>query len=152
MASPLSNASYRAPTGLWRLDRGCVAKVTSTVPIVFAVTADPVGASLVASMARPGGNATGFMAFEDSMSGKWPELLKQIAPAVTRASVLGDSTLPSGCSQLAAIQTAAPSFGKEVSPVDVRDSGEIERAITAFAGFPNGGLIASSTRGVVDSS
>jgi putative tryptophan/tyrosine transport system substrate-binding protein len=126
---------------------GALLKVTRTVPIVFAATADPVGASLVASMARPGGNATGFMAFEDSMSGKWLELLKQIAPGVTRAAVLGDPTLPSGRSQLAAIQTAAPSFGMEVSPVDVRDAGEIERAVTAFAGSPNGGLIASSNPG-----
>ena len=126
---------------------GALLKVTRTVPIVFAVTADPVGASLVASMARPGGNATGFMAFEDSMSGKWLELLKQIAPGVTRAAVLGDPTLPSGRSQLAAIQIAAPSFGMEVRPVDVRDAGEIERAVTAFAGSPNGGLIASSNPG-----
>jgi putative tryptophan/tyrosine transport system substrate-binding protein len=126
---------------------GALLKVTRTVPIVFAATADPVGASLVASMARPGGNATGFMAFEDSMSGKWLELLKQIAPGATRAAVLGDPTLPSGRSQLAAIQTAAPSFGMEVSPVDVRDAGEIERAVTAFAGTPNGGLIGSSNPG-----
>ena len=126
---------------------GALLKVTRTVPIVFAATADPVGASLVASVARPGGNATGFMAFEDSMSGKWLELLKQIAPGVTRAAVLGDPTLPSGRSQLAAIQTAAPSFGMEVSPVDVRDAGEIERAVTAFAGSPNGGLIGSSNPG-----
>ena len=126
---------------------GALLKVTRTVPIVFAVTADPVGASLVASMARPGGNATGFMAFEDSMSGKWLELLKQIAPGVTRAAVLGDPSLPSGRSQLAAIQTAAPSFGMEVSAVDVRDAGEIERAVTAFAGSPNGGLIALANPG-----
>jgi len=126
---------------------GALLKVTRTVPIVFAATADPVGASLVASMARPGGNATGFMAFEDSMSGKWLELLKQIASGATRAAVLGDPTLPSGRSQLAAIQTAAPSFGMEVSPVDVRDAGEIERAVTAFAGTPNGGLIGSSNPG-----
>ena len=122
-------------------------KATRTVPIVFAATADPVGAGLVASVARPDGNATGFMAFEDSMSGKWLELLKQLAPGATRAAVLGDPTLPSGRSQLAAIQTAAPSFGMEVSPVDVRDAGEIERAVTAFAGSPNGGLIASSNPG-----
>ena len=126
---------------------GALLKVTRTVPIVFAATADPVGASLVAIMARPGGNATGFMAFEDSMSGKWLELLKQIAPGVMRAAVLGDPTLPSGRSQLAAIQTAAPSFGMEVNPVDVRDAGEIERAVTAFAGSPNGGLIGSSNPG-----
>src|SRR5579863_1998943 len=126
---------------------GALLKATRTVPIVFAATADPIGAGLVASMARPGGNATGFMNFEDSMSGKWLELLKQIAPGVTRAAVLGDPTLSSGRGQLGAIQTVAPSFGVEVSPVDVRDAGEIERAITEFAGSPNGGLIALSNPG-----
>ena len=123
---------------------GALLKVTRTVPIVFAATADPIGAGLVASMARPGGNATGFMNYEDSMSGKWLELLKQIAPGVTRAAVLGDPTLSSGRGQLGAIQTAAPSFGVEVSPVDVRDAGEIERAVTAFARSSNGGLIVLS--------
>jgi putative ABC transport system substrate-binding protein len=116
-----------------------------------AVTADPLGAGLVASMARPGGNATGFMAFEDSMSGKWLELLKQIAPGVTRAAVLGHPTLSSGRGQLVAIQAAAPLFGMEVSLVDVRDAGKIERAVTEFASSLNGGMIAGEP-GDVDSS
>jgi putative tryptophan/tyrosine transport system substrate-binding protein len=126
---------------------GPLLKATRTVPIVFAAVNDPVGAGLVSSLARPGGNVTGFMSFEDSLSGKWLELLKQIAPGVTRAAVLGDSTLSSGRGQLGAIQTAAPSLGVEVSPIDVRDAGEIERAVTAFARSSNGGLIVLSSPG-----
>jgi putative tryptophan/tyrosine transport system substrate-binding protein len=122
-------------------------QATNTVPIVFANVTDPVGAGYVASLARPGGNATGFMAFEDTMSGKWLELLKQIAPGATRAAVLGDPTLSSGRGQLGAIQTVAPSFGVEVIPLDVRDAGEIERAVTAFARSPNGGLIVLANPG-----
>ena len=124
---------------------GALLNATRTVPIVFAATADPIGAGLVANMARPGGNTTGFMNYEDSISGKWLELLKQIAPGVTRAAVLGDPTLSSGRGQLGAIQTVAPSFGVEVIPVDVRDAGEIERAVTAFARSPNGGLIVTGS-------
>ena len=97
------------------------------------IVADPVGAGFVDSLARPGGNITGFTLFEYGMSGKWLELLKQIAPGVTRAAVIRDPAIAAGIGQLGAIQAAAPSFGVEVSPVNVRDAGEIERAITAFA-------------------
>jgi len=116
-------------------------QATRTVPIVFANVVDPVGAGFVASLARPGGNATGFTLFEYSTSGKWPELLKEIAPRVTRAAVIRDPTQGSGTSQFAVIQAVAPSFGVEVRPVDARDAGEIERGITAFARGSNGGLI-----------
>jgi putative tryptophan/tyrosine transport system substrate-binding protein len=116
---------------------------TRTVPIVFPFAVDPVGAGLVDSLARPGGNATGFMIFEFSMGGKWLELLKQIAPSVTRAAVL--RTQGSGTSQFAAIQTAAPSLRVEVNPINMRDAGEIERAVAAFAHSPNGGLIVTGT-------
>jgi ABC-type uncharacterized transport system substrate-binding protein len=108
------------------------------VPIVFAAVADPVASGFVDSLARPGGNATGFIAYEFSLAGKWLELLKEIAPDITRAAVL---RLGSGTSQLAVIQAVAPSLRVEVSPVNVRDAGEIERAVTAFARSPNGGLI-----------
>ena len=108
-------------------------QATRTVPIVFAGVTDPVGAGFVDSLARPGGNATGFMIFEYSLSGKWLELLKQIAPSVTRAAVLRDPANPAGIGQFGAIQAVAPSLGVEVSPINVRDAGEIERAIAAFA-------------------
>ena len=108
-------------------------QATRTVPIVFAVVIDPVGAGFVASLARPGGNATGFTIFEYGMSGKWLELLKEIAPGVTRAAVLRDAAIASGIGQFASIQAVAPSLGVELSPIDVRDAGEIERAVTAFA-------------------
>jgi putative tryptophan/tyrosine transport system substrate-binding protein len=125
-------------------------QATRTVPIVFALVVDPVGAGFVASLARPGGNATGFTIFEYGMSGKWLELLKEIAPLVTRAAVLRDPAIASGIGQFAAVQAVAPSLGVELSPVDVRDVGEIERAVTAFARANNGGLIvtasASATR------
>jgi putative ABC transport system substrate-binding protein len=114
---------------------------TSTVPIVFPVVSDPVGAGLVDSLARPGGNATGFMTTEYSIGGKWLELLKQIAPGITRAAVLRDAIQGAGTSQFAAIQSVAPSLRVEVSPVNMRDAGEIERAVAAFARSPNGGLI-----------
>jgi putative ABC transport system substrate-binding protein len=120
---------------------GALLQATSTVPIVFPVAVDPVGAGFIDSLARPGGNATGFMLFEYSMGGKWLELLKQIAPNVTRAAVLRDPTQGSGTSMFAAIQTAAPSLRVEVNPVNVRDAGEIERAVAAFGRAPNGGLI-----------
>jgi putative ABC transport system substrate-binding protein len=110
-------------------------QATRTVPIVFPVAGDPVGAGLVESLARPGGNVTGFMNFEYSLGGKWLELLKQIAPSLTRAAVLRDTAQGSGTSMFAAVQTAAPSLRVEVSP------GEIERAVAAFADGPNGGLI-----------
>ena len=125
-------------------------RVTRTLPIVFVTVADPVGAGFVDSLARPGGNTTGFTLFEYSLSGKWLELLKQIAPGVTRVAVLRDPANPAGSTQFAAIQAVAQSLGVEVSPVSVRDAGEIERAVTAFARSANGGLIvtgsASATR------
>jgi putative tryptophan/tyrosine transport system substrate-binding protein len=116
-------------------------QVTHTVPVVFAAVIDPVGAGFVESLARPGRNATGFALFEYGMSGKWLELLKQIAPRVTRAAVLRDSTLAAGIGQLGAIQSVAPSFGVELSPISVRDAPEIERAVTAFARGSSDGLI-----------
>ena len=120
---------------------GPLLQATRTVPIVFPVVGDPVGAGLVNSLARPGGNATGFMIFEYSLAGKWLELLKQIAPGVTRAAVLRDATQGAGTSLFAAIQAVAPALRVEVNPVNMRDAGEIERAVAAFARSPNGGLI-----------
>ena len=120
-------------------------QATNTVPVVFVNVADPVGASFVDSLARPGGNATGFLLYEYSISGKWLELLKQIAPGMTRAAVLRDPATASGIGQFASIQAVAPSLGIEVSPVNVRDASEIERAITAFARAANGGLIVTSS-------
>jgi putative ABC transport system substrate-binding protein len=120
---------------------GSLLKVTSTVPIVFTLTPDPVGAGFVASLARPGGNATGFTQVEYGMSAKFLELLKEIAPRVMRAAVLRDPTIPQGIGQFAVIQAAAPSLSIEVNPIDIRDAGELERAVTAFARLSNGGLI-----------
>ena len=120
-------------------------QATRTVPIVFANVPDPVGAGFVDSLARPGGNVTGFTSFEYGMSGKWLELLKEIAPGVTRAAVLRDPAIPAGIGQFGAIQAVAPSFGVEVSPINVRDAGEIERAVAAFARGPNGGLIVTGS-------
>jgi putative tryptophan/tyrosine transport system substrate-binding protein len=116
-------------------------QLTRTVPIVFTQTPDPVGAGYVETLAHPGGNATGFMNFEYSMGGKLLELLKQIAPGVTRAAVLRDLAIPQGVGQWGAIQTAAPSFGVEVIPISVREAAEIERAVTAFAHSANAGMI-----------
>ena len=123
---------------------GPLLQATRTVPIVFPVVGDPVGAGFVDSLARPGGNATGFMTFEYSISGKWLELLKEIAPGVTRVAVLRDATQGSGTSQFAAIQAVAPSLRVEVNPVNMRDAGEIERAVAAFARSSNGGLIVTA--------
>jgi ABC-type uncharacterized transport system substrate-binding protein len=120
-------------------------RVTRTVPIVFTQVADPVAAGFVESLARPGGNATGFIVFEYGISVKWLELLKEIDPRVTRAAVLRDPAIASGIGQLAAIQGVAPGLGVELRPVDVRDTGEIERAVTAFARSPNGGLIVTAS-------
>jgi len=119
-------------------------QATRTVPVVFTFVADPVGGGIVDSLSRPGGNATGFISLEYSLSGKWPELLKEIAPSVKRAAVLRD-LLSAGIGQFGAIQNAAPSLGIDVSPINVRDAGEIERAVAAFARTPNGGLIVTGS-------
>jgi putative ABC transport system substrate-binding protein len=120
---------------------GALQQPTRTVPIVFVTIIDPVGAGFVESLARPGGNVTGFALYEYTLSGKWLELLKEIAPGVTRAAVLRDPTVGSGTGQYAIIQAVAQSLGVELCPMDVRDPGEIERAVVAFAQVPNGGLI-----------
>ena len=123
---------------------GPLLQATRTVPIVFVNVVDPVGAGFVKSLSRPDGNATGFISFEFGLSGKWLELLKEIAPRVTRVAVIRDP-LTSGTGQFGAIQAVAPSFGVEVSPVDPRDAGEIERAIMAFARSATGGLIVTGS-------
>ena len=120
-------------------------QATRTVPIVFGSVIDPVGAGFVETLARPGGNITGFTVFVYGISPKWLELLKQIAPHVTRAAVLRDPTVASGTGQLGAIQGAAPSFGIELRPIDVRDAGDIERSVVAFARTSNGGLIVTGS-------
>jgi putative ABC transport system substrate-binding protein len=119
-------------------------QATRSVPIVFVQLTDPVGGGFVESLARPGGNTTGFTLFEFSTTGKWLELLKQIAPRVTRAAVVRDYTNPSGLGQFAAIQSAAPSLRVELSPIGMRDASEIERGVKAFARSANGGLIVTS--------
>jgi ABC-type uncharacterized transport system substrate-binding protein len=124
---------------------GPVLQAARTVPIVFVIVPDPVGAGFVDSLARPGGNATGFINFEYSIGAKWLELLKQIAPGVTRAAVLRDPVITAGTGQFGAIQSAAPSLGMEVNPVNVRDASEIERAVAAFARSSNGGLIVTGS-------
>ena len=124
---------------------GPLLQATRTVPIVFPVIVDPVGAGVVESLARPGGNATGFMNFEYSIGGKWLELLKQIAPGVTRVAVLRYAATPSGVGQFGIIQSVAPSLRVEVTPVNMRDAPEIERAVAAFARAPNGGLIVTAS-------
>jgi ABC-type uncharacterized transport system substrate-binding protein len=120
---------------------GLLLQATQTIPVVFVNTADPVGAGFVQSLARPGGNATGFSSFEYSLSGKWIELLKQIAPHVTRVAVFRDPTSASGIGQFAAIQTVAQSLGVELTPLGVRNTDEIERGLAAFARAGNGGMI-----------
>ena len=124
-------------------------KTSGTVPIVFANVTDPVGSSLVATMARPGGNATGFVTTEFGFSAKWLELLKELAPRVTRVAVLRSSAVASQIALFGGIQSVAPALGVELRPIDTRDAGEIERAVAAFAGEPNGGLIAASGSGVL---
>ena len=119
-------------------------QATRTLPIVFVNVIDPVGAGFVASLAQPGGNATGFTIYEYSMSGKWLEMLKEIAPNVKRVAVLRDPALASGIGQFGAVQTVAPSLGVELSPVDVRDAREIDRAVTTFARGSNGGLVVTA--------
>jgi putative ABC transport system substrate-binding protein len=126
---------------------GPLLQATRTVPIVFTTILDPVGAGFVDSLARPGGNATGFIAFEYGLSGKWLELLKQIAPSLTRVAILRDPATAAGIGQFAAIQSVAPSFAVELRPIDVREADEIERAVTAFARSSNGGLIVTAASG-----
>ena len=120
-------------------------KATQTIPIVFAVVPDPMGSGFVQSLSRPGRNATGFMAFEYSLCGKWPELLKEIAPNVTHAAVLRDPTFVAGIGQFAIIKAVAPSVGIEVSPIDLHEPKEIEGDIATFAQSPNGGLILAAS-------
>jgi putative ABC transport system substrate-binding protein len=120
---------------------GPLLQATRTVPVVFTLTPDPVGAGFVTSLARPGGNATGFTQVEYGTSAKFLELLKEVAPRVTRAAVLRDPAIPQGIGQFAVIQSVAPSLRMEVNPVDIRNAGDIERAVTAFAHSSNGGLI-----------
>jgi len=124
-------------------------QTTRTVPIVFVTVIDPVGAGYVESLARPGGNLTGFSLFEYGLSGKWLELLKEIAPGVTRVAVIRDTAVGSGVGQYAIIQAVAPSLGVELRPIDMRDAGEIERAVVAFARVPNSGLIIVGAPSVV---
>jgi putative ABC transport system substrate-binding protein len=120
-------------------------KATQTIPIVFVVVPDPMGSGFVQSLSRPGGNATGFMMFEYTLCGKWPELLKEIAPSATRAAVLRDPTFVAAIRQFAIIQAVAPSVGIEVSPIDLPEQNQIERAIATFAQSPNGGLIVTAS-------
>jgi putative ABC transport system substrate-binding protein len=120
---------------------GPLQRATRTVPIVFAQVPDPVGAGFVDSLARPGGNITGFTPFEYGIGAKWLELLKQITPSVTRVAVIRDAAITAGIGLWGAILSVSPSFGVELRPIDVRDAGEIERAVATFAGSPNGGLI-----------
>jgi putative ABC transport system substrate-binding protein len=124
---------------------GPLLQATRTVPVVFPFAADPVGAGFVDNLARPGGNATGFISFEFSLSGKYLELLKEIAPGVTRVAVLRDAAISTGIGQFGVIQAVAPALRMDVSPINVRDGGEIERTITDFARSPNGGLIVTGS-------
>ncbi len=128
---------------------GPLLRLTRTVPIVFPLATDPVAAGLVESLARPGGNATGFMGFEIGVSAKWLELLKEIAPGVKRAAVLRTLATAAGPGQFGVIQAVAPTHGVELRPIDTRDAGEIERAVVAFASEPNSGLIATTGLGVL---
>ena len=124
---------------------GALLQATRTVPIVFAIVPDPVGSGFVKSLSRPGGNATGFMMFEYSLCGKWPALLKEIAPRTTRAAVLRDPAVPAGIGQFAVIQSVAGSVGLDVLPVDLSDAAELERELAAFAQSANGGLILTAS-------
>jgi putative tryptophan/tyrosine transport system substrate-binding protein len=124
-------------------------EATHTVPIVFTVVVDPMGAGFINKLSRPGGNATGFMEFDYSLSGKWVELLKQVAPGVTQVAVLRDTSSSAGIGQFAVIQAFAPSLGVEVSTINVGDAREMERAVTAFARDPNGGLVVTAAPSTV---
>jgi putative ABC transport system substrate-binding protein len=120
-------------------------QATRTVPIVFTIVTDPLGAGFVNNLARPGGNATGFMLFEYSLSGKWLDLLKQIAPDMRRVAVIRDPEIGAGTGQFAVIQAVAPSLGLEVTAINIRDgAAEMQRAVMAFAGLPNGGLVVTA--------
>ena len=127
-------------------------QVTRAIPIVFAIVADPVGAGYVESLARPGGNVTGFTSFEYALGGKWLELLKEIAPRTTRVAVLRDPAIAAGPAEYGAIQTVAPSLGVELRPIDMRNADEIERGITVFAASSNGGLIITGSAAATTSS
>jgi putative ABC transport system substrate-binding protein len=127
---------------------GALQAATRTVPIVFTLTVDPVGAGRVASLARPGGNMTGFTIFEYGTSAKWLELLKELSPGVRRVAVIRDPDAPGGIGQFAAILAVASSFGVDVSPIDGREAGEIEHAVSEFARLPNGGLIVTTSTAV----
>jgi putative ABC transport system substrate-binding protein len=124
---------------------GPMLQATRSLPVVFVIVPDPVGAGFVDSLARPGGNATGFLMFEYGIAGKWLELLKQVAPDTTRVAVIRDPAITAGIGQWAATQTAAPALGMEAIPVNVRDAGEIERAIAGFAQSPNGAVIVTGS-------
>jgi putative ABC transport system substrate-binding protein len=124
---------------------GPLRQATRAVPIVFVAVPDPVGAGFVAGLARPGGNVTGFTTFEYGISPKWLELLKQLVPGATRVAVVRDPDISAGIGQFGAIQAVAASFGVEINPIGVRDAGEIERDIAAFARLPNGGLIVTGS-------
>jgi putative ABC transport system substrate-binding protein len=124
---------------------GILLQATRTVPVVFTIVPDPVGSGFVDSLAQPGGNATGFMQFEYGLSGKWLELLKEIAPGLTRAIVLWDPAITAGIGRFTIIQSVATSAGVDLKPVNLSDAGEVERAITTFAGVPNGGLIVTAS-------
>jgi putative ABC transport system substrate-binding protein len=124
---------------------GPLQRATRSVPIVFALVPDPVGAGFVDSLARPGANITGFTAYEYGIGAKWLELLKEVAPSTTRVAVVRDPAITAGIGLWGAIQSVSPSFGVELRPVDVRDAGEIERAIAAFAHNPKGGLIVTGS-------
>jgi putative ABC transport system substrate-binding protein len=128
---------------------GVVLQLSRTIPVVFVGAADPVGAGFIDSLARPGGNATGFTSYEYSMSGKWLELLKNIAPGVKRVAVLRDPTISAGTGQFGSIQTAASSLGVEVTPINVRDATEIERTVTGFVRSGDGGLIVTTSAAVL---
>jgi putative tryptophan/tyrosine transport system substrate-binding protein len=124
---------------------GPLLQATRAIPIVFPVISDPVGSGFVESLARPGGNVTGFTNFEYGLSAKWLELLKEMAPGVIRAAVLRDAANPAGIGQFGAIQSVAPSLGVEVSPINLRDAAEIERAVTAFSASASGGVIVTAS-------
>ena len=124
---------------------GPLLQTTRAVPIVFVIVPDPVGAGFIDNLAHPGGNATGFLMFEYGIAAKWVELVKRVAPAVTHAAIIRDPAITAGVGQFGAIQAVAPSLGMEVIPVNVRDTGEIERAIAAFAHSPNGALIVTAS-------